>query len=82
MLYKLPEDERVCSGICTYTFSCECETPLEKPGMALQAYLPLLQRFGYKASAQQICGCGGVLSVLVQEKKEKGFKDKDAQASI
>lgn len=52
--------------------------------MALQAYLPLLQRFGYKASAQQICGCGGVLSVLVQEKKEKGFKDKDkdAQASI
>ncbi len=40
-----------------------------------------LQRFGYKASAQQVCGCGEVLSVLLQEEKEEGFKDKDAQAS-
>ncbi|GAA6368963.1 hypothetical protein I1900192L5_36510 [Odoribacter splanchnicus] len=49
--------------------------------MALQANLPSLQRFGYKASAQQVCGCGEVLSVLLQEEKEEGFKDKDAQAS-
>ena len=47
--------------------------------MALQANLPSLQRFGYKASAQQVCGCGEVLSVLLQEEKEEGFKDKDAQ---
>ena len=43
--------------------------------MALQANLPSLQRFGYKASAQQVCGCGEVLSVLLQEEKEEGFKD-------
>ena len=48
--------------------------------MALQAYLSPLQGFGYKASAQQVYGCGGVLPVLLQEKKEEGFKDKDAQA--
>ena len=53
----------------------------ESLGMALQANLPSLQRFGYKASAQQVCGCGEVLSVLLQEEKEEGFKDKDAQAS-
>lgn len=48
--------------------------------MALQAYLPALQGFGHQASAQQICGCRGILSVLLQEKKKEGFKDKDAQA--
>ena len=62
-------------------FSYGYETPLGKSGMALQANLPSLQRFGYKASAQQVCGCGEVLSVLLQEEKEEGFKDKDAQAS-
>ena len=61
-------------------FSYGYETPLGKPGMA-QAYLPSLQEFGHKASAQQVCGCGGVLSVLLQEKKEEDFKDKDAQTS-
>ena len=30
---------------------------------------------GHKASAQQIQGCGGILSVLLQEKKEESFKD-------
>ena len=64
-----------------YAFSYGYETPLGKSGMALQANLPSLQRFGYKASAQQVCGCGEVLSVLLQEEKEEGFKDKDAQAS-
>ena len=32
--------------------------------------------------SQQVCGCDGVLFVLLQEKKEKGFREKDAQASI
>ena len=35
----------------------------------------------YRRPAQQVCGCGEVLSVLLQEEKEEGFKDKDAQAS-
>ncbi len=35
----------------------------------------------HKASAQQIQECGGVLSVLLQEKKEESFEDKNAQAS-
>ena len=30
------------------------------------------------ASAQQIQECGGILSVLLQEKKEESFKDKNA----
>ncbi len=38
--------------------------------MALQAYMPALQGAGHKASAQQIQECGGILSVLLQEKKE------------
>ena len=33
---------------------------------------------GHKASAQQIQECGGILSVLLQEKKEESFKDKNA----
>ena len=48
--------------------------------MALQAYMPALQGSGHKASAQQIQECGGILSVLLQEKKEESFKDKNAQA--
>ena len=52
------------------------ETPLGKPRMALQAYMPALQGTGHKASAQQIQECGGILSVLLQEKKEESFKDK------
>ena len=54
------------------------ETPLGKPRMALQAYMPALQGVGHKASAQQIQECGGILSVLLQEKKEESFKDKNA----
>ncbi len=42
--------------------------------MALQAYMPALQGAGHKASAQQIQECGGILSVLLQEKKEESFK--------
>ncbi|MBV3478984.1 hypothetical protein KSX40_20440 [Phocaeicola vulgatus] len=49
-----------------------------KPRMALQAYMPALQGAGHKASAQQIQECGGILSVLLQEKKEESFKDKNA----
>ena len=50
------------------------ETPLGKR-MALQAYMhPALQGAGHKASAQQIQECGGILSVLLQEKKEESFK--------
>ena len=44
----------------------------------LQAYMPALQGAGHKASAQQIQECGGILSVLLQEKKEESFKDKNA----
>ena len=33
---------------------------------------------GHKASAQQIQEGGGILSVLLQEKKEESFKDKNA----
>ena len=51
--------------------------PVE-PRMALQAYMPALQGSGHKASAQQIQECGGILSVLLQEKKEESFKDKNA----
>ena len=40
--------------------------------------LPALQGAGHKASAQQIQECGGILSVLLQEKKEESFKDKNA----
>ena len=50
--------------------------------MASQAYLPVLQGARHKTSAQQICGCGSVLSVLQQEKKKEGFKNKDAQAPL
>ena len=46
----------------------------------LQTYLSALRGTWHKASAQQICGCGRVLSFLLQEKKKEGFKDKDAQA--
>ena len=35
----------------------------------------------HKTSPQQIQECGGVLSFLLQEKKKKGFKNTDAQAS-
>ena len=45
---------------------------------ALQAYMPALQGAGHKASAQQIQECGGILSVLLQEKKEESFKGKNA----
>ena len=45
---------------------------------ALQAYMPALQGAGHKASSQQIQECGGILSVLLQEKKEESFKDKNA----
>ena len=45
---------------------------------AIQAYMPALQGAGHKASAQQIQECGGILSVLLQEKKEESFKDKNA----
>ena len=48
--------------------------------MALQAYLSALREAWHKTSPQQIQECGGGLSVLLQEKKEEGFKDKDAQA--
>ena len=58
--------------------SYELQTPLGKPRMALQAYMPALQGAGHKASAQQIQECGGILSVLLQEKKEESFKDKNA----
>lgn len=61
-----------------YAFSYEHEVPLGKPRMTLQAYLPSLQSFGHKTSAQQRCGCDRVLSVLLQEKEEEGFMDKDA----
>ena len=37
--------------------------------MALQAYPHALQEARHKASTQQICGCGDVLSFLLQEKK-------------
>ncbi len=37
-----------------------------------------IDSFGHKASAQQIQECGGILSVLLQEKKEESFKDKNA----
>ena len=46
--------------------------------MALEAYMPALQGSGHKASAEQIKVCGGILSVLVHEKKEESFKDKTA----
>ena len=42
--------------------------------------MPALQGAGHKASSQQIQECGGILSVLLQEKKEESFKDKNAQA--
>jgi hypothetical protein len=42
--------------------------------MALQAYMPALQGAGHKVSAQQIQECGGILSVLLQEKKEESFR--------
>ena len=48
--------------------------------MVLQAYLPSLQGFRYKASAQQIYECCNVLSILLQEKEEESLKDKDTQA--
>ena len=48
--------------------------------MALQAYLPSLQGAWDKASAQQVCRCGGILPVLPQEKEEESFKDKDVKA--
>ncbi len=49
--------------------------------MALQIYLQALWGAWHKTSPQQIQECSGVLSVLLQEKKKEGFKDKDAQAS-
>ena len=56
-------------------------TPLGKPRMALQVYLQALLGTRHKTSPQQIQECGGVLSFLLQEKKKKGFKNTDAQAS-
>ena len=52
----------------------------EKPRMALQANLPALWRARHKTSPQQVQECGGILSVLLQEKEKEGFKDKNAQA--
>ena len=52
--------------------------PITNFKMALQAYMPALQGAGHKASAQQIQECDGILSVLLQEKKEESFKDKNA----
>ena len=43
-----------------------------------RAYMPALQGAVHKASAQQTQECGGILSVLLQEKKEESFKDKYA----
>ena len=37
----------------------------------LELNMPALQGAGHKASAQQIQECGGILSVLLQEKKEE-----------
>lgn len=68
----------VCMTDATCAFSYGHETPLGKHRMALQAYMPALQGSGHKVSAQQIQECGGILSVLLQEKKEESFKDKNA----
>ena len=46
--------------------------------MTQQPYMPALHGSGHKTSAQQIQECGGILSVLLQEKKEENFKDKNA----
>ena len=64
-----------------HAFSYWHETPLGKSRMALQIYLQALWRTWHKTSPQQIQECSGVLSVLLQEKKKEGFKDKDAQTS-
>ena len=47
----------------------------------LYKYLQALLGTRHKTSPQQIQECGGVLSFLLQEKKKKGFKNTDAQAS-
>ena len=59
-------------------FSYGHETPLGKHRMALQSYQPAMQGSGHKTSAQQIQGCGGILSVLQQEKEAESLKDKNA----
>ena len=47
--------------------------------MALQAYMPALQGAGHKASAQQIQECGGILSVLLQEKERGELQGQNAK---
>ena len=64
-----------------HAFPDRNEAPLGKSRMALLIYQQALRGTWHKTPPQQIQECVRILSILLQEKKKEGFKDKNAQTS-